>query len=185
MTGWQRFFLLILCYFIVLVLFPHYDAKGISFVFLSFGMWTGVIILLSIFINLFALYKLPPLNALITVAFVAAVFGSLLIYFPQKDRPAPINQLKHGEIPSSQDVELGIRQLTFNFDFVRRNVNRDENYINQETIDDTRKRQREEAEASALEEAKAAEAKKQAEEKAKAVERKKKEKPQILEISLE
>lgn len=145
MTGWQRFFLLILCYFIMLVFFPYYDGKGLSFIFLTFAMWTGVIILLSIIVNLFALYKLPPLNALFTLIFVLVVMGSLLIYFPQEGRLSPINQLKTGQLPTTADIEMGIKRLTFNFDFVRRNVERDENYINQMTPEQRKKKAEEEA----------------------------------------
>lgn len=118
MTGWQRFFILILCYFAVLVMFPYYPTgSGVTFALASFGIFCAVIIVVTLIVNMLAIYKLPTLNALITLLFVGVVFYTLLNYLPQHERPAPLQQLKHGELPTTADMKLGMRRLTFNRDF--------------------------------------------------------------------
>ena len=51
MNGWQRFAVLILCCFVVMVLYPYFDASGWTFMGVAFAMWTGVIIVLSVISN--------------------------------------------------------------------------------------------------------------------------------------
>ncbi len=132
MTGWQRFGIMLLCYFAVMVLFPDYDAAGFYFAGITLTMWTGVILILAVITNILGLYNFPNFCRFITLVFVAAVLFSLLWYFPQKDNVTPINKLKYGEFPTMQDIERGINRFTFNFDFVRRRATRPENFINQE-----------------------------------------------------
>jgi hypothetical protein len=45
---------------------------------------------------------------------------------------APIYQLQAGRHPTQKDIARGLKRMTFNFDFVRRNVRRGENFKNQE-----------------------------------------------------
>ena len=132
MNGWQRFGILIVCCALIMILFPYYDAEGWSFIGLSLLIWTGVIIAISMVFNVFALYKLAWLNKLTTLVVMGAIMYALLLYFPQKDKVAPINKLKYGEYPTVEDMKYGLKRLTFNFDFVSRNVGREENYANQE-----------------------------------------------------
>ena len=134
MNGWQRFGILILCCFLVLVLFPKYDAAGLSFLGLAFLMWTGAIILLTIISNIFGLYRFEWLGKLVTFAVLIGIIYTLLWNFPQTDKVSPINKLKYGEYPTKTDIEKGFKRLTFNFDFVRRNVRRKENFVNQEDL---------------------------------------------------
>ena len=132
MNGWQRFMFLLMCYFVVMVLYPNYDAVGLYFVGVTLAMWTGVILVLSIISNMLGLYNFPSLNKLITFVLVVMIMCSLLWYFPQKDNVTPINKIKYGEVPTKEDIKRGLNRFTFNFDFVRRRADRAENFVNQE-----------------------------------------------------
>ena len=134
MNGWQRFGILLLCCFFVMVLFPNYDAAGLSFIGLTLLMWTGAIILLTIISNIFGLYRFEFLTRLATLVVLVGVLYTLLWYFPQTDKVVPINKLKYGEYPTRADIQKGLKQLTFNFDFVHRNARRRENFANQEEL---------------------------------------------------
>ena len=105
MNGWQRFALLILCCFTVMVLYPDFGTSGWTFIGVVFAMWTGVIMVLSVISNLFGLYNLETFNKLITFVLLCAIMYSLLWYFPQEDKVTPINKIKHGEIPTMADIE--------------------------------------------------------------------------------
>ena len=126
MNGWQRFLLLILCCFTVMVLYPDFSTPGWTFIGVAFAMWTGVIMVL------FGLYKWETFNKLISFVLLCGIMYSLLWYFPQDDKVTPINKIKYGEIPTKADIERGLKRFTFNFDFVRRNAKRKENFINQD-----------------------------------------------------
>ncbi len=141
MNGWQRFAVLIVCCFVVMVLYPYFDAAGWTFMGVAFAMWTGVIVVLSIISNLFGLYKFDGLNKLIFFVLICAIMYSLLWYFPQEDKVTPINKIKYGEIPTKKDIEYGIKRFTFNFDFARRNARRKENFINQDMDKDEVKKE--------------------------------------------
>ena len=105
MNGWQRFAVLILCCFVVMVLYPYFDASGWTFMGVAFAMWTGVIMVLSVISNLFGLYKFESLNKLIFFVLICAIMYSLLWYFPQEDKVTPINKIKYGEIPTKADMD--------------------------------------------------------------------------------
>ena len=139
MTGWQRFGIMLLCYFAVMVLYPNYDAAGFYFAGITLVMWTGVILILAVISNILGLYNFPNFCRFITLVFVAAVLFSLLWYFPQKDNVSPINKLKYGEIPTMEDIKAGVNRFTFNFDFVRRRATRSENFVNQKLEDNQEK----------------------------------------------
>lgn len=132
MNGWQRFMFLLMCYFVVMVLYPNYDAAGLYFVGVTLAMWTGVILVLSVISNMLGLYNFPSLSKLITFVLVVMIMCSLLWYFPQKDNVTPINKIKYGEVPTKEDIKRGLNRFTFNFDFVRRRADRAENFVNQE-----------------------------------------------------
>jgi len=132
MNGWQRFGMLIVCCFLVMVLYPNFEGDAWNFILMVGGLWTGVIMVISVISNLFGLYRFEGLNKLVTVVLLGGIIYSLLWYFPQTDKVSPINKLKHGEFPTKEDLDKGLKRFTFNFDFVRRNVNRDENFINQD-----------------------------------------------------
>ena len=132
MNGWQRFGMLIVCCFLVMVLYPNFEGDAWNFILMVGGLWTGVIMVISVVSNLFGLYRFEGLNKLVTIALLGGIIYSLLWYFPQTDKVSPINKLKHGEFPTKEDLDKGLKRFTFNFDFVRRNVNRDENFINQD-----------------------------------------------------
>ncbi len=141
MNGWQRFALLILCCFTVMVLYPDFGASGWTFIGVAMAMWTGVIMVLSVISNLFGLYRWETFNKLITFVLLCGIMYSLLWYFPQEDKVTPINKIKYGEIPTTKDVERGLKRFTFNFDFVHRNATRKENFINQELDGDKVKKE--------------------------------------------
>ena len=131
MTGWQRFFLLIVACVAVLICWPQYDTKGITFIVMAFILWTCIIMLLSVLINLFAIYKLESLHRLISLAFLLVMLASLVYYFPLENKQTPMSRLLAGQWPTLQDIQKGTQRLTFNFDFANRTVHSDDNYINQ------------------------------------------------------
>ena len=132
MNGWQRFGLLILCCLAVMICYPEYESSAWAFIGIRVFLWTCVIIVLSLLSNIFNIYKVEWLNKLITLVFLIAVIYSLLWFFPQKDNMTPIEKLQSGKIPTMTEIEYGLKKVTFNFDFVRRNVRREENFSNQE-----------------------------------------------------
>ncbi len=131
MSGWQRFFLLFLSCIGILILFPQYDSKGITFMGMAFILWTCIIILFSVLMNLFAIIKLDQVHRIFSLVFLGVMFLSLLYYFPLVNGQTPIKRLQQHQWPTQKDVQEGVKRLTFNFDFARRNVHRDSNYINQ------------------------------------------------------
>lgn len=141
MNGWQRFAILLLCCFAVMVCYPDFDASGWTFIGILIAMWTGGILVLSIISNMFGIYRLETFNKFISLLFIAAVMYTLLWYFPQEDKVTPINKLKYGEFPTKADIDKGLKRFTFNFDFVRRNARRSENFINQDMDGDKVKKE--------------------------------------------
>lgn len=136
MTGWQRFFMLIACGVITMILWPQYESTGLTFMFMSALLWTCVIIMLSVFSGIFGIYKFEFLNRFVSILYLGALLASLLFYFPLPGGETPASRMQQGKWPTVEDVEKGMKRLTFNFDFVRRNVHRDANFVNQK-IDDT------------------------------------------------
>ena len=141
MNGWQRFAILLLCCFAVMVCYPDFDASGWTFIGILIAMWTGGILVLSIISNMFGIYRLETFNKFISLLFIAAVMYTLLWSFPQEDKVTPINKLKYGEFPTKADIDKGLERFTFNFDFVRRNARRSENFINQDMDGDKVKKE--------------------------------------------
>ena len=132
MTGWQRFFLLLALVAGTIILWPQYDRAGLTFIGMFILLWTCIIILFSILVNLFAIAKVEFLHRLLSIILIVAMGGTLLAYFPLKGGETPLTRLQNHQWPTMQDVQQGIKQLTFNFDFVRRNVHNEANYINQQ-----------------------------------------------------
>ncbi len=132
MNGWQRFGLLILGCVGVMILFPNFDSRGWHFILFTLLGGAAALLLLSVLSNLFAIYRFETLNKIITLVVLGIIVYVLLWYFPQTDYRAPITKLKAGEMPTKADIQRGLKRLTFNFDFVHRNVRRDENFSNQE-----------------------------------------------------
>ncbi len=122
MNGWQRFGILFLCCFFVMVFFPQYDKAGWTFIGLIMLMWTGAIMLISLISNVFGLDRFDWFNRLLTLALVCGIMYTLLWYFPQTDKVSPVNKLKYGEYPTMDDIKKGVKKLTFNFDFATRGV---------------------------------------------------------------
>ena len=138
MNGWQRFGILFMCCFFMMVLFPNYGKAGWTFIGLIMLMWTGAILLVSLVSNVFALDRFDWINRLLTLAVFCGIMYTLLWYFPQEDKVSPVNKLKYGEYPTMDDVKKGINQLTFNFDFVNRNV-KDNNVLSEEEVNEAKK----------------------------------------------
>lgn len=132
MNGWHRFGILLVCCVGIMILFPNYDVAGWSFMGLMLLVWTGAIMLVSLVANIFGLNRSERINKILTLVILCLILYMLLWFFPQTDRVSPINKLKHGEYPTVSSIKKGLKKLTFNFDFVRRNVRREANYINQE-----------------------------------------------------
>lgn len=122
--GWQRFGILLLCCFGVMVLFPDYDKSAWASVGMIALMWTGAIILISFICNVFALDRFEWLNRLITLIVFGAIVYTLLWYFPQSDKVSPINKLKYGEYPTMETIKKGIEKMKFHNDFVHQNKKR-------------------------------------------------------------
>lgn len=132
MNGWAKFFLLIVCCIFTLILWPQYNTDSLQFMGLLALLWTCLILLISIVGNIFALYKFEFLNRLVSLAYLAALLASLIYYFPLENDQTPYLRMKNNIWPTISDAKAGIERLTFNFDFVRRNVNNEKNYINQQ-----------------------------------------------------
>ena len=131
MTGWPRFFLLFAICIGIMICWPQYQANGLSFMALAFAFWTCMVMFFSFCVDLFGIYKAEWLHRLLSLAFLALVTFSLLYYFPLPNKDTPLKRLQRGDFPTSEDIHTGIRRLTFNFDFARRNVYREKNFINQ------------------------------------------------------
>lgn len=134
MNGWSKFFLLIVSCFFVLILWPQYEKQALHFMGMLFLFWTCVIILISVVGNILALYKFELLNRLVSLLFLSALVYSLLNYFPLPDKKTPLLLLKNNTYPTLEDIQVGMKRLSFNFDFVRKSAENN-NYINQK-IDD-------------------------------------------------
>ena len=131
MTGIRRFFMLLLCTAIVMICFPDYGAAGWTFAGTLVLVWTGVILVMSIVGSIFGLYRYEGINRFLSLVLFLGIMFSLLWYFPQDSRVSPINQLKHGEIPTGSDIKRGLDKFTFNFAFDRRNARNEQNFIHQ------------------------------------------------------
>lgn len=132
MNGSQRVGLVIICILAVMICFPDYSPKAAwSFAGIIFAVWVGVIMVLSVVLGLFGLDKFEFVNRMVSFLLLAAVMYSLLCYFPQDTKPSPLDQLKSGIYPNSATLSQGLKQLTFNFDFVHRNVHNSQNFVNQ------------------------------------------------------
>ncbi len=132
MNGMQRFGLLLLGCFAVMVLYPNFDARGWHFIGFTLLGGAAVLLILSVFSNLFAIYRFETLNKIITLGIIAVIIYVLWWHFPQVDNLTPIEKIKDGRTPTKEDIQKGLKRLTFNFDFVHRNVRREENFINQD-----------------------------------------------------
>ena len=130
--GWQRFFILLLCCFFVMVLFPDYDKSAWSAIGIMALMWTGAIMLISLICNIFALDRFEWFNRLITLVVFGAIVYTLLWYFPQSDKVSPINKLKYGEYPTLEQIKKGIDKLKFHNDFVNKPPKRGEIFSDEE-----------------------------------------------------
>ncbi|WP_458402457.1 hypothetical protein [Candidatus Avelusimicrobium sp.] len=135
MNGWAKFFLLLVCCVFTLILFPQYDQAGLKFMGMLFLFWTCTIMLFSIIGNILALYKFETLNRLFGIAFLAGFIASLLLYFPLVGNETPYTRLQNKQWPTEENIKEGVKRLTFNFDFVRRNAKRQENFVNQKIQD--------------------------------------------------
>lgn len=132
MTTWQRIGLLILSCFAIMVLYPDFGSNGWMFIGVTLGVGLGVIMLVALISDLFAIYRFEWLTRLISLVMLVCLIYVLLHHFPQRGNLSPWQQLQAGQRPTQDDINRGIRRLTFNFDFVHRNVRRDENFVNQE-----------------------------------------------------
>ncbi len=131
MVGIQRFFSLVLCVGIVMILYPDFGGSGWSFAGVFILLWSGVILIMSVVGSLFSLYRYDGINRFLTWVFIAGVLISMLCFFPQDDKVSPINKLKYGELPTGADIQRGIQKFSFNFAFDKRNARSEQNFINQ------------------------------------------------------
>lgn len=121
MSGWQKFFLLFLSCIAVLICWPQYDTKGLTFMLMAFVLWTCIIILFSVLTNLFAIVKFEALHRLLSIVFLLVMIGSLLYYFPLMDGTTPFYRMKNNIWPSGEDIKTGINRMTFSVDLVHHN----------------------------------------------------------------
>ncbi len=131
MVGIHRFFCLLLCVGIIMILYPDFGGAGWSFAGVFILLWTGVILIMSVVGSLFSLYRYEGINRFLTWVFIAGVLVSMLWFFPQDDKVSPINKLKYGELPTGADIQRGIQKFSFNFAFDKRNARSEQNFINQ------------------------------------------------------
>ena len=132
MNGFQRFAVLVLCLLLAMIFYPHYTMSVWPFMAAMLGIWTIVIMVLSAVMGIFGLDRFTWLNRLVSILLVVAIVYSVLCYMPQEDGIKPITRLRQGQYPTRADIEKGIKRLTFNFDFNRRNARSDKNFINQQ-----------------------------------------------------
>ena len=131
MTGLQRFFSMIFCIGLIMILYPGFGAAGWSFAGIMILVWTGIILIMAVVDSLFGLYRFEGINRFLTYILIAGVLISMLCLFPQDDKVSPINKLKYGELPTASDIKQGINKFSFNFDFNKRNARSEKNFINQ------------------------------------------------------
>lgn len=122
MTGWQRFFLLFLCCIGILICWPQYEAEGIAFLATAFVLWTSIIMLFSVIVNLFAIDKWEFLHRLLSIVFFVVMLISLLYYFPLPDNQTPYSRLQAKQWPTQEDVIKGIERITFSYNFADQTV---------------------------------------------------------------
>lgn len=131
MLGIQRFFSMLFCLLIVMILFPDFGMSGWTFAGTIALVWTGVILIMSLVDSLFGLYRFGGINRFLTWVFLGAVIFSMLFLFPQDDAVSPINKLKYGQLPNASTIKRGIDKFSFNFAFDKRRAQDKENFINQ------------------------------------------------------
>ena len=134
MNGFQRFALLLLCLLAALICYPYYTASVWPFMALLLGIWSGVIMVMSVILGLFGLDRFNWVNRIATVVLVAGIIYSILWFMPQEDNVKPITRIQNGQLPSRTDMARGLKRLTFNFDFNHRNARSEKNFINQQKI---------------------------------------------------
>ena len=131
MTGLGRFCMLLLCTAIIMICFPDFGTSGWTFAGSIILVWTGIILIMGIVGSIFGLYRFDGINRFLTFVLFLGIMFSLLWYFPQDEKPAPIAQLQNGQFPTGADLQRGMQKLTFNFAFDHRNSRNDDNFINQ------------------------------------------------------
>lgn len=131
MTAIQRFFSMVFCIGLVMILYPDFGGSGWTFAGTMILVWSGVILVMAVVDSLFSLYRFEGINRFLTYIFIASVLVSMLWLFPQDDNVTPINKLKYGDLPSGQDIKRGIDKFSFNFAFDKRNARSDQNFVNQ------------------------------------------------------
>ena len=73
MNGWQRFAILLLCCFAVMVCYPDFDASGWTFIGILIAMWTGGILVLSIISNMFGIYRLETFKPILQISRIRGI----------------------------------------------------------------------------------------------------------------
>ena len=133
MNGFQRFALLLLCCLAVLICFPEYPTgTAWGFIGMMIAMWTGIIMIISVVLGILGLDRFESINRITSFVLIGGILFSLLGFLPQDDKISPLSKVAQGKFPSAQTVKRGIQHLTFNFDFVHRNVHNKNNFINQQ-----------------------------------------------------
>ena len=132
MNGFQRFALLLLCLLAGMICYPNYTMSVWPFMGLLLALWTGVIMVMSVVLGILGLDRFAWANRLATFLLIVGIIYSILWYMPQEGTVKPIDQIRQGKVPSISDMEKGIKRLTFNFDFARRNARSQKNFINQQ-----------------------------------------------------
>lgn len=131
MLAIQRFFSMLFCILIIMILYPDFGTSGWTFAGTLALVWTGIILIMAIVDTLFGLYRFGGINRFLTWIFLAAVIFSMLYLFPQDDNVSPLNKLKYGQLPSGSDIRRGLDKFTFNFAFDKRRAQSEENFIHQ------------------------------------------------------
>ncbi len=131
MTGWQRFFLLIACCIVTMILWPQYDEAGVTFMLMAGLLWTCVIIMLSVLSGIFGIYKFEFLNRFVSILYLGALMACLLFYFPLRNGETPAKRMQQGQWPTMQDVRNGLERMTLDFDFVHRTLRHDPSHLNE------------------------------------------------------
>lgn len=134
MGGFQRFVLVVLFVLLGLIFFPQYTFTVWMFVAIVLAVAIGVLMVVSTILAITGLDRFSIVNTLFTLVLLTGTTYAILYYMPLEEGTHPIERLEAGVFPTREDIEMGMKRLTFNFDFNNRNARSEQNFANQQDI---------------------------------------------------
>ncbi len=111
----RRILYIALIHFCVMVCFPHYGVGGFTFGLVSCGVWALIAIIFGIVGAIFFLDKWEKFNSLVTALLLAGALFTILNYMPQENKISPLKKLAYGQIPTTEDINKGLKNFGINF----------------------------------------------------------------------